>query len=54
MQVSTAKPGEVFVDYLGHHDGEVTIEDDGWGTFPVNGGSISVWAPRDIEEHLNK
>lgn len=54
MQVSTAHAGEVFVDYLGHHQEEVTIEEDGWGTFPVNGGSISVWAARDIDEGLNQ
>lgn len=54
MQVSTAHPGEIFVDYLGHHQAEVTIEEGGWGTFPVNGGSISVWAPRDIEQHLDE
>lgn len=50
MQVTTAKEGTVFIDYLNHHDGEVVIEQDGWGTFPVNGGSISVWVPKNLRE----
>jgi len=30
----------------------ITIEEDGWATFPVNGGSVSVWALPELDiEH---
>lgn len=47
MQIMTARPGQVFVDYLGHNEAEVTIEEDGWATFPVSPGSISTWLPKE-------
>ena len=43
MNMGEANAGKVFVDYLNHHADEVMINEDGWGTFPVNAGSISAW-----------
>ena len=40
-------PGEVFVDLLGHRAEEVVIRPDGWADFPVNGGSVSIWVPKE-------
>lgn len=37
----------VFVDFLGHHDGDVATDDGGRADFPTNGGSVSVWVRRD-------
>ncbi|MDQ0222206.1 alpha-amylase [Streptococcus moroccensis] len=47
MHVGTLNAGKVFVDYTGNHDFEVVIDDEGWGMFPVNGGSISAWVNKD-------
>lgn len=35
--------GQTFRDFLGHHDEEIHIGDDGKATFMVNGGSVGVW-----------
>ena len=40
-------PGQVFVDLLGNRQDQVTIREDGWADFPVNGGSVSVWVPKE-------
>lgn len=48
MQIHRAEPGSVFVDYLDNHQGEVIIEENGWGTFPTSGGNISAWVNRDL------
>lgn len=39
--------GKVCVDLLGNHPGTVTLDDSGCGNFPVSGGSVSVWVPKD-------
>lgn len=35
--------GKIYVDILGHHQGEIVIGEDGRAAFPVKGGSVSVW-----------
>ena len=40
-------PGQVFVDALGNCHDEVVVGPHGWGDFPVNGGSVSVWIPKE-------
>ena len=40
-------PGQVFTDILGTRPEEVTIGCDGWADFPVRGGSVSVWVPKE-------
>ncbi len=45
MEMGKAFAGKTFKDILGHVEGEVLINDEGWGDFKVNGGSVSVWVP---------
>lgn len=47
MNMGSANAGKIFVDYLNHHEAEVTIDTDGSATFPVNAGSISAWINKD-------
>jgi alpha-amylase len=44
MEIGQQHAGKVFVDYLGKHDAEVTINAEGWAEFFVRAGSVSVWA----------
>ncbi|WP_159560766.1 alpha-amylase [Streptococcus halichoeri] len=46
MEVGQDYANQVFVDYLGHCDQEVRINQDGWGDFQVEAGSVSVWLPK--------
>lgn len=46
MEIGQWHSGRVFVDYLGHSDDEVTIDDNGWGTFKAPAGSVSAWIPK--------
>lgn len=39
-------PGQKFVDALNNRGEEVTIDENGYGRFNVNGGSVSVWIPK--------
>ena len=43
MEVGKEHAGKTFVDSLGKHKAEVLIDENGWGKFFVNGGSVSVW-----------
>lgn len=47
MSLGEIHAGEVWVDYLGHYQGEVVLDGSGTGQFPVSGGSISAWVNRD-------
>jgi alpha-amylase len=40
--------GANFRDYLGHRDDEIVVGDDGKASFPVHGGSVSVWVRADV------
>lgn len=44
MEVGAKFAGKIFVDYLNKVGGEITINEDGWAEFKVQGGSVSVWA----------
>jgi alpha-amylase len=44
MYVGEDKAGEIWVDLMNSRDEQITIEESGYATFPVNGGSVSVWA----------
>ncbi|MGD6816402.1 alpha-amylase [Metabacillus sp. 113a] len=44
------RAGEVWVDMTGTREDKVQIGEDGFGTFPVNGESVSVWALPDEEQ----
>lgn len=44
MFVGEERAGEVWVDLTGTRDENISIEENGFATFLVNGGSVSVWA----------
>lgn len=44
MNVGKDRAGEVWVDFTRTRKEEITIGPDGWAVFPVNGGTVSVWA----------
>jgi alpha-amylase len=44
MYVGERKAGETWVDLTNSRDDLITIGKDGYATFPVNGGCVSVWA----------
>ena len=46
MLVGSEWAGKEFSDYLGNSSQIVTIDDQGWGEFPVEEGSVSVWSVR--------
>ncbi|MNW69877.1 Glucan 1,4-alpha-maltohexaosidase precursor [compost metagenome] len=49
MFVGEERAGEVWEDFTHNREEQVTIGEDGWAVFPVNGGSVSVWALPDEE-----
>ena len=40
-------PGQIYVDLLGNRTEEITIDEWGWADFTCNGGSVSVWVPKE-------
>lgn len=44
MYVGENKAGETWQDLTKSRDDQIIIQEDGYATFPVNGGSVSVWA----------
>ncbi|MNS43162.1 Glucan 1,4-alpha-maltohexaosidase precursor [compost metagenome] len=49
MNVGMDRAGEVWVDLTGTREEQITIGEDGFAVFPVNGGSVSVWAQPDTD-----
>lgn len=47
MFVGNAHKGQTYIDALCNCKEEVTIGEDGMGSFKVEGGSISVWIPKE-------
>ena len=47
MFVGKEKEGNKYIDVLKNRKDVVTIRKDGYGFFPVNGGSISVWINKE-------
>ncbi|ACU08637.1 Cytoplasmic alpha-amylase [Flavobacteriaceae bacterium 3519-10] len=45
MEMGLTYAGQNFYDYLGWFPEQVTIEENGWGNFPVPAGNVSVWVP---------
>ena len=43
------RAGSVWRDFLGHREEHISLDESGKGTFPTNGGSVSVWVPADSE-----
>ena len=48
MTMGEHNKNKVFVDYLGNCPEEVILDDQGWGDFPVQAGSVSVWVNKDV------
>ncbi|UUI39620.1 alpha-amylase [Oceanobacillus oncorhynchi] len=51
MYAGKDRAGEVWVDLTGTRTEHISIEEDGFAVFPVNGGSVSIWAlpKEDVE-----
>jgi len=45
MEMGALYAGATFHDMLGHLPQTVTIGEDGWGDFPCQAASVSVWVP---------
>lgn len=43
MEMGERYIGQTFYDVLGRTEDKVTIDENGWGTFPVPAGNVSVW-----------
>lgn len=46
MCVGPAHVGKEWVDLTGNREDHIVINKEGWASFPVNAGSVSVWAAR--------
>lgn len=49
MNVGKERAGQVWVDLTNTREDHITIGEDGFAVFPVNGGSVSVWALPEID-----
>ncbi|KAF2011021.1 glycoside hydrolase family 13 protein [Aaosphaeria arxii CBS 175.79] len=49
MAVGTEHTGEVWTDILGWEQGEVTIDDEGFGLFKCPGISVSIWVNKEAQ-----
>lgn len=47
MNMGEYNKNKVFVDYLNNCSEEVVLDDQGWGDFPVQAGSVSAWVSKD-------
>lgn len=47
MEIGSNWAGQTFHDILGNCSDTVTIDEDGWGDFPVSEKSVSVWTIQD-------
>ncbi|MGV8916104.1 MAG: alpha-amylase [Kaistella sp.] len=45
MEMGEQYAGQEFVDFLGWFPEKVTIDENGWGIFPVPAKNVSVWVP---------
>ena len=52
MLVGSEWAGREFSDYLGNSSQIVTIDDQGWGEFPVEEKSVSVWSVKQVTEKI--
>lgn len=44
MQLGARHANATFVDWLGHYDAQIRLDENGSAEFPVHPGSVSVWA----------
>ena len=45
MEMGEKYAGKQFYDFMGWFSEKVTIDENGWGIFPVPAGNVSVWVP---------
>jgi alpha-amylase len=45
MEIGKQYAGKKFKDLLKRFKTKVTIDENGWGNFPVPAGNVSVWIP---------
>lgn len=45
MEMGEKYSGKQFYDFLGWFSDKITIDENGWGNFPVPAGNVSVWVP---------
>ena len=48
MFVGQEWANQTFVDLLENNQGQITIDEEGYGQFPVSAASVSVWAANTI------
>ena len=46
MEIGKRYSGKIFIDLLKRFKEKVTIDENGWGNFPVPAGNVSVWIPK--------
>lgn len=46
MEIGKQHSGKTFIDFLGKHQAEVVINEEGWGEFFVPAGSVAVWVQK--------
>ena len=49
MKIGRKHAGKIFIDYLQNHPSEILIDENGFGTFYCNAGSVSVWIERQYD-----
>jgi len=49
MEIGKHYAGKTFIDLLKKQKAEVKIDENGWGEFYVDSGSVSVWIPSGVE-----
>lgn len=49
MEVGKEHSGKKFTDVLGWQQGEVTINEDGWGEFKCPPSSCAIWTSKDAK-----
>ncbi len=47
MDMGQLNAGKMFIDATGNRQDQVLLNETGWGRFPVNAGSLSVWIESD-------
>ncbi|OWK99462.1 alpha-amylase [Kaistella haifensis DSM 19056] len=45
MEMGEKYAGKQFYDFMGWFSEKITIDENGWGNFPVPAGNVSVWVP---------
>ncbi len=45
MKIGEKYSGKTFYDLLGRFENTISIDENGWGNFPVPAGNVSVWIP---------